>query len=66
LIKRTGAVSASSVTLLVPVFATVWAAVFLGEAITPRLLAGGAIVLTGTALALGLVGAPRVATKPTY
>lgn len=59
LIKRAGTVWASSVTLLVPVFATAWAAVFLGEPITPRLLVGGAIVLTGTALALGLVGAPR-------
>lgn len=63
LIKRTGAVSASSVTLLVPVFATVWAAIFMGEAITTRLMVGGSIVLTGTALALGLIGAPRVAAK---
>ena len=59
LIKHAGTVTASSVTLLVPVFATAWAAVFLGEPITSRLLIGGAIVLTGTALALGLVGAPR-------
>lgn len=63
LIKRTGAVSASSVTLLVPVFATVWAAIFLGETITTRLMVGGSIVLTGTALALGLIGAPHVAAK---
>lgn len=62
LIKRTGAVAASSVTLLVPVFATAWAAIFLGEAITPRLLLGGAIVLAGTALSLGLVFAPRAVT----
>jgi drug/metabolite transporter (DMT)-like permease len=62
LLARIGAVNASSVTLLVPVFATIWGAIFLAEPITARLIIGGAIVLTGTALALGRV--PRVAPKP--
>lgn len=55
LLARTGPVNAASVTLLVPIFATVWGALFLSEPITMRLIVGGAIVLLGTALALGLI-----------
>lgn len=59
LIARVGAVSAAAVTFLVPIFATLWGNVFLAEAITLQMVAGGCVILTGTALALGLVGAPR-------
>ncbi|GAB4477458.1 MAG: DMT family transporter [Burkholderiaceae bacterium] len=59
LIDRVGAMRAASVTFLIPAFAVLWGAVFLHEAITARMAAGGAVVLVGTALALGLVGAPR-------
>ena len=59
LIARVGAVRAAAVTFLVPVFATAWGAIFLDEAVTLQMLGGGCIVLAGTALALGLVGAPR-------
>jgi drug/metabolite transporter (DMT)-like permease len=59
LIARVGAVRAAAVTFLVPVFATAWGSIFLDEAVTLQMLAGGCIVLAGTALALGLVGAPR-------
>ncbi len=59
LIERIGAVRAAAVTFLVPMFAIVWGGVFLGEAITPQMMAGGAVILVGTALALGLVGGPR-------
>jgi drug/metabolite transporter (DMT)-like permease len=45
-----------SVTFLIPLFAILWGAVFLGEAITAQMVAGGGIVLVGIALALGLVG----------
>lgn len=58
LIARTGAVNAASVTFLIPMFGTLWGALFLGEAVTLQMLAGGAIVLAGTVLTLGLVGAP--------
>jgi len=54
LLARVGAVSASAVTFLIPVFATGWGALFLGEGATLQMLAGGAVILTGTALALGL------------
>lgn len=53
LITRVGASRAITVTFLVPVFATFWGAIFLGEVITAEIIAGGAVVLTGTALATG-------------
>jgi len=59
LIAHTGATRAASVTFLVPVFATIWGAALLDEAVGLRMMAGGAIVLCGTALTLGLVGGRR-------
>lgn len=61
LLARVGAVSASAVTFLIPVFATVWGALFLGEGVTPQMLAGGGVILAGTALGLGLW--PRARTR---
>ena len=54
LIGNVGAMRASNVTYLIPLSATVWGSVFLAEPLTLRLLVGGAIVLAGTALALGV------------
>ena len=60
LMSRVGPTNAVSVTFLIPLFAILWGALFLQEAITAQMVAGGAIVLVGIALALGLVGAkPR-------
>ena len=56
LMSRVGPTNAVSVTFLIPLFAILWGAVFLGEAITLQMLLGGGIVLVGIALALGLVG----------
>lgn len=61
LIDRVGAMRAASVTFLIPLFGVLWGAVFLSEAITLQMAAGGAVILAGTALALGFVGAPRAA-----
>jgi drug/metabolite transporter (DMT)-like permease len=61
LIARVGALRAASVTFLIPLFGTSWGAIFLDETITTQMLAGGAIVIAGTVLTLGLVGAPRAA-----
>lgn len=61
LIARVGAVRAAAVTFLVPVFATFWGWLFLAEEFTLQMLAGGCVILAGTALALGLVRAPRAA-----
>lgn len=56
LMSRVGPTNAVSVTFLIPVFAILWGAVFLGEAVTAQMAVGGVIVLGGLALALGLVG----------
>lgn len=54
LLRRIGPVRAMSVTFLSPVVALVAGALYLGEALPWQTLAGGAVVLAGTALALGL------------
>lgn len=56
LMGRVGPTNAVSVTFLIPLFAILWGAIFLHEAVTAQMVAGGAIVLVGIALALGLVG----------
>ena len=55
LIVRIGPARAMAVTYLLPAFAMLWGALFLGEPVTPAMLAGGAVILAGTALATGLV-----------
>ncbi len=55
LIARLGGQKASAVTFLIPVFAAAFGALFLGEAVTVPMWIGGAIVLAGTALTLGLI-----------
>ena len=57
LIARAGATSAISVTLVIPAFALAWGALFLGERPTPAMWAGCAVILLGTALSAGLIGA---------
>ncbi len=68
LLRRIGPVRAMSVTFLNPVVAIVSGAWYLGEEITLQMIVGGAVVLFGTALTLGLIGpsapsAPPVATR---
>ncbi|RZL93262.1 MAG: EamA/RhaT family transporter, partial [Variovorax sp.] len=45
-------------TFVVPVFAVLFGAVFLGEAITPWMVLCGGVVVLGTALATGLIRLP--------
>jgi drug/metabolite transporter (DMT)-like permease len=52
LITDVGPARALTVTFLIPVFGMLWGALFLGEAITGSMLAGGALVLVGTGLIL--------------
>jgi drug/metabolite transporter (DMT)-like permease len=61
LIAHVGATSASAVTFLIPAFAAGFGWLFLGEQITVSMLAGAAVILIGTALAMGLVPRPRLA-----
>lgn len=56
LMSRVGPTNAVSVTFLIPLFAILWGALFLQEAVTAQMVVGGAVVLVGIALALGLVG----------
>ena len=55
LISRIGPTGAASVTFLVPVFAAAWGALVLDEAVTLPMLLGGAVILAGTALVIGLL-----------
>jgi drug/metabolite transporter (DMT)-like permease len=59
LIERVGASRAVTVTFLVPVFGTLWGALFLGETVTGAMLVGGAIVLVGTGLSTGVIQWPK-------
>lgn len=54
LLARVGSTQAASVTFLVPVFAGGWGALLLDEPVTLPVLLGGAVILAGTALVLGL------------
>ena len=62
LLRAIGPVRATSVTFLNPIVAMASATVYLGEAVTPRMAAGCAVILAGTALTLGLW--PRRAPAP--
>ena len=55
LISHVGPTRAASVTFLVPLFAAAWGALVLGESVTPQMVVGGAVVLAGSALVLGLL-----------
>ena len=59
LIANVGPTRAVSVTFLVPIFGVMWGAWFLNETITGPILTGAGVILVGTALALGLIGARR-------
>jgi drug/metabolite transporter (DMT)-like permease len=50
LIADVGATRALTVTYLIPVFGIVWGALFLGESVPAAALAGGVLILAGTAL----------------
>ena len=55
LIANAGPQRALSVTFLVPVFAVLYGALFLGESVTPWMLLCAAVIVCGTALSTGLL-----------
>ena len=55
LIASAGPTNAVAVTYLIPIFAVVWGGVFLGERLTPTLVAGCLVIFVGTALATGVL-----------
>jgi len=59
LIEETGPARALTVTFVLPVFAVLYGAVFLREAITPWMLTCAAIIVCGTALSTGLLKVGR-------
>lgn len=61
LIARIGAVKSVTILFMVPVFGMGFGALLLDEAITLQMLAGGAVILMGTALVTGLARLPGAA-----
>ncbi len=64
LIEQAGPAKALAVTFVVPVFAVIYGAVFLREAVTPWMLLCGGIIVTGTALSTGLLKLRRRQAQP--
>lgn len=60
LIEQAGPARALAVTFVVPVFAILYGALFLGERVTPWMLLCGAIIICGTALSTGLLKLPSL------
>ncbi|HWH82590.1 MAG TPA: DMT family transporter [Burkholderiaceae bacterium] len=58
LIASVGPANAIAVTFLVPVFAVLWGALLLGEAVDAPMLIGCAVIVLGTALATGFLRRP--------
>ncbi|MEM8604748.1 MAG: DMT family transporter [Cyanobacteria bacterium P01_H01_bin.121] len=59
LINSVGSTHALTVTYLIPLFAMLWGALFLKEAITVAMLIGGGLILLGTAIANGVLSFPK-------
>lgn len=58
LIQSVGSTRALTVTYLIPLFAILWGALVLKEAITVSMVAGGSLILLGTAIANGFLQLP--------
>ncbi len=61
LIENAGPPRALSVTFLVPVFAVLYGALFLGESVTPWMLLCAGVIVCGTALSTGLL---KLSSRP--
>lgn len=59
LIANIGSTKAITVTFLIPVFATLWGAMFINEQISLEMVVGTLIILSGTALVTGVVSIQR-------
>jgi drug/metabolite transporter (DMT)-like permease len=55
LIAHVGPAKAISVTFLIPLFAVIWGGLLLGEEVTPVMIGACAVIVLGTALAVGLI-----------
>ena len=61
LIADVGPTRAMTVTFLMPALGMVWGVMFLGETVTPAMLAGAALIIAGTAAVLRRPRVPRMA-----
>lgn len=59
LIENIGAAKAITVAYLIPVFGVAWGIIFLGEVLTPPMLAGASLILLGVAMTTGLIRRKR-------
>lgn len=64
LIAHIGATNASAVTFLMPAFAAAFGWLFLDEQLSASMIAGGVVILMGTALAMGLWPRQPVVANP--
>ena len=55
LLSNIGSAKALTVTFLIPIFASLWGALFINEAVTASMLIGGTIILLGLAYVTGLL-----------
>jgi drug/metabolite transporter (DMT)-like permease len=62
LISNIGAARATTVSFLIPAFAVLWGALFLGESVTLDMALGCGVILVGTGLTTGLVRRRSVKT----
>ncbi|NNF17826.1 MAG: EamA family transporter, partial [Gammaproteobacteria bacterium] len=53
-----GVAKATTVAYLIPVFATLWGALFIDEPVTAIMLVGGVVILLGTSLVTGVISMP--------
>jgi drug/metabolite transporter (DMT)-like permease len=64
LIEQAGPAKALAVTFVVPVFALIYGALFLGEQVTPWMVLCGFVIICGTALSTGLLKLPALRPQP--
>ena len=64
LIEQAGPARALAVTFVVPVFALIYGALFLGEGVTGWMLLCAGVIVIGTALSTGLLKLPAARTAP--
>jgi drug/metabolite transporter (DMT)-like permease len=64
LLAEIGSTRAITVTFLIPLFGSLWGALFIDEEITMMMVVGMAIVLFGTALVTGVIKIGRLTKKP--
>lgn len=62
LIASVGPTRAITVTFLIPVFAVLFGALFIGETLTPPMVVGGVVILLGTAMST-VLGQPKGAKR---